>query len=36
MSEREKHLRKKLLFGAIVVAVAMVAWMLIIDISARH
>jgi hypothetical protein len=36
MAELEKHLRRKLLLGALVVAVAMVAWVLIINIGARH
>lgn len=36
MAETEKHLRKKLLFGALVVAVAMGAWVLVINVAARH
>jgi hypothetical protein len=36
MAEREKHLRKKLFLGALVVAVAMGAWVLVINIGARH
>jgi hypothetical protein len=36
VAEREKHLRTKIFLGALVVAVAMVAWVLIINIGARH
>ena len=36
MAELEKHLRRKIFLGALVVAVAMVAWVLIINIGARH
>jgi hypothetical protein len=36
MSEEKRHLRSKLFMGAIVVLVAMVAWVLIINIGARH
>ena len=36
MAELEKHLRKKLFLGAVVVAVAMAVWVLIINIAARH
>jgi hypothetical protein len=36
MSEEKRHLRSKLFMGAMVVLVAMVAWVLIINISARH
>ena len=36
MSEEKRHLRKKFFLGAIVVLVAMIAWVLIINIGARH
>ena len=36
MSESEKHLRAKILLGALVVAVAMCAWVLAINIAARR
>jgi hypothetical protein len=36
MSEREKKLRTKIFLGALVVLVAMAAWVLIIDTAARH
>lgn len=36
MAELEKHLRKKLLFGALVVAVAMAVWVFIINVASRH
>ena len=36
MAEREKKLRRKFLLGALVVAVAMGAWVLVINIGARH
>jgi hypothetical protein len=36
MAELEKHLRKKFFLGAVVVAVAMAVWVLIINIAARH
>jgi hypothetical protein len=36
MSEEKRRLRSKLFMGAIVVLVAMVAWVLIINIGARH
>ncbi len=36
MAEREKKLRKRIFLGALVVAVAMAAWVFIIDMAARH
>jgi hypothetical protein len=36
MSESKRHLRDKLFMGALVVLVAMVAWVLIINIGSRH
>jgi hypothetical protein len=36
MSEEKRHLRKKFFLGALVVLVAMVVWVMIINISARH
>jgi hypothetical protein len=36
MAELEKHLRKKIFLGALVVAVAMGTWVVIINIGARH
>ncbi len=36
MAEGEKRLRKKIFLGALVVAVAMVAWVLVINVAARH
>jgi hypothetical protein len=36
MAEREKKLRKKLFLGALVVAIAMAAWVLVINVAARH
>jgi hypothetical protein len=36
MAELEKHLRRKIFLGALVVAVAMGAWVVIINIGARH
>lgn len=36
MSEEKRYLKKKFFLGALVVLVAMVAWVLIINISARH
>jgi hypothetical protein len=36
MGDPERHLRRKLFFGALVVAVAMGAWVLVINIGARH
>jgi hypothetical protein len=36
MTESEKHIRKKIFLGALVVAVAMGAWVLVVNISARH
>lgn len=36
MAELEQHIRKKIFLGAIVVAVAMGAWVLVINIGARH
>jgi hypothetical protein len=36
MAEREKKLRKKIFLGALVVLVAMAAWVLVIDMAARH
>jgi hypothetical protein len=36
VAELEKHLRRKIFLGALVVAVAMGAWVLIINIGARH
>ena len=36
MAELEKHLRKKFFWGALVVALAMGVWVLVINIGARH
>jgi hypothetical protein len=36
MAEREKKLRRKIFLGALVVAVAMAAWVLVIDVASRH
>lgn len=36
MAELEKRLRRRIFFGALVVAVAMGAWVAIIDIASRH
>jgi len=36
MSERKREIKEKLYLGALVVLVAMIAWVLIINISARH
>jgi hypothetical protein len=36
MSEEKRHMRKKFFWGAIVVLVAMAAWVLVINIGARH
>jgi hypothetical protein len=36
MAKLEKHIRRKILLGALVVAVAMGAWVLVINIAARH
>jgi hypothetical protein len=36
MAEREKKLRRKIFLGALVVLVAMAAWVLIIDTASRH
>jgi hypothetical protein len=36
MSEEKRQLRSKLFMGAMVVLVAMVAWVLIINIGSRH
>jgi hypothetical protein len=36
MAELEKRLRKKIFLGALVVAVAMGAWVAIVNIGARH
>jgi hypothetical protein len=36
MAERENHIRRRIFLGAIVVALAMAAWVFIIDIAARH
>lgn len=36
MAKLEKHIRKKIFLGALVVAVAMGAWVLVINIAARH
>ena len=36
MSEEKRHMKKKFFLGALVVLVAMIAWVLIINIGARH
>jgi hypothetical protein len=36
MSERKREIKEKLYLGALVVLVAMIAWILVINISARH
>ena len=36
MAESERHIRKKLFLGALVVVVAMGAWVLVINIASRH
>jgi hypothetical protein len=36
MSERKREIKEKLYLGALVVLVAMIAWVLVINISARH
>jgi hypothetical protein len=36
MSERKREIREKLYLGALVVLVAMIAWVLVINISARQ
>lgn len=36
MAEGEKHMRHRIFLGALVVAVAMGAWVLVINIAARH
>jgi hypothetical protein len=36
MSEEKRYLKKKFFLGALVVLVAMIAWVMIINISARH
>jgi hypothetical protein len=36
MSERKREIKEKLYLGALVVLVAMIAWVLVINISARQ
>jgi hypothetical protein len=36
MSEEKRHMKKKFYLGALVVLVAMIVWVLIINIGARH
>jgi hypothetical protein len=36
MSERKREIKEKLYLGALVVLVAMVAWILVINIASRH
>jgi hypothetical protein len=36
MSEEKRHMKKKFFLGALVVLVAMIAWVMIINISSRH
>ena len=36
MDKGEKKIHKKLVLGALVVLLAMIAWVLIINIAARH
>jgi hypothetical protein len=36
MAKLEKHIQKKIFLGALVVAVAMIAWVLVINIASRH
>ena len=36
MSEEKRHMKKKFFLGALVVLVAMIVWVMMINISARH
>ncbi len=36
LDKGEKRIHKKLVIGALVVLVAMIAWVLVINIAARH
>ena len=36
MSEEKRHMKKKFYLGALVVLVAMIVWVQIINIGARH
>jgi hypothetical protein len=36
MSERKREIKEKLYLGALVVLVAMIAWILVINIASRH